>query len=322
MALIKCPECSAEISDKAISCPHCGFPIDKQILAIDKAKINIEPPSLPDDLSIGKNLTNWNSDVAINCEYENNGLKDDWIESGPKVLLLHERGLQVAHLPFSPNILEINYTQIISVEEIKVDELQKNKSVLGRAAVGLVVLGPLGAIIGGMSGLQQGMINKFLLIIVYWDPSSKSPNTFSAITNYSSQPFINRLLTERAKLLSQFGIADQMPPSVSEKEIINFIKRNLPEKANQTDEELLRKVRESKKNGACFVATVVYNDANCIEVQKLRAWRDEKLKASFWGRIFIFIYYKVGEKLSLFVKPRPNIKLFVRKLLDSLVKRI
>lgn len=27
MALIKCPECEREISDKAASCPHCGMPI-------------------------------------------------------------------------------------------------------------------------------------------------------------------------------------------------------------------------------------------------------------------------------------------------------
>ena len=28
MALIKCPECNKEISDKAISCPQCGCPIN------------------------------------------------------------------------------------------------------------------------------------------------------------------------------------------------------------------------------------------------------------------------------------------------------
>lgn len=27
MALIKCPECEKEISDKALSCPHCGYPM-------------------------------------------------------------------------------------------------------------------------------------------------------------------------------------------------------------------------------------------------------------------------------------------------------
>ena len=27
MALIKCPECGKEISDKAPACIHCGFPL-------------------------------------------------------------------------------------------------------------------------------------------------------------------------------------------------------------------------------------------------------------------------------------------------------
>lgn len=29
MALIKCPECELQVSDKALSCPHCGYPINK-----------------------------------------------------------------------------------------------------------------------------------------------------------------------------------------------------------------------------------------------------------------------------------------------------
>jgi hypothetical protein len=27
MALINCPECEARISDKAVACPHCGYPL-------------------------------------------------------------------------------------------------------------------------------------------------------------------------------------------------------------------------------------------------------------------------------------------------------
>ena len=27
MALTKCPECSGDLSDKAASCPHCGYPM-------------------------------------------------------------------------------------------------------------------------------------------------------------------------------------------------------------------------------------------------------------------------------------------------------
>lgn len=28
MALIRCPECGKEISDRAPACIHCGFPLD------------------------------------------------------------------------------------------------------------------------------------------------------------------------------------------------------------------------------------------------------------------------------------------------------
>ena len=30
MALIKCPECGKEISDKANACIHCGYPLSQQ----------------------------------------------------------------------------------------------------------------------------------------------------------------------------------------------------------------------------------------------------------------------------------------------------
>lgn len=40
MALIKCPECELQISDRAISCPHCGYPVHetKPLPAKRKAK--------------------------------------------------------------------------------------------------------------------------------------------------------------------------------------------------------------------------------------------------------------------------------------------
>lgn len=28
MALLKCPECAHDVSDKAVSCPNCGYPMN------------------------------------------------------------------------------------------------------------------------------------------------------------------------------------------------------------------------------------------------------------------------------------------------------
>ena len=33
MALIKCPECSKDVSTSAQVCPHCGYPINKTTVA-------------------------------------------------------------------------------------------------------------------------------------------------------------------------------------------------------------------------------------------------------------------------------------------------
>lgn len=41
MAIIKCPECNNNVSDKAESCPSCAFPINKK-LKTEKAPENKE----------------------------------------------------------------------------------------------------------------------------------------------------------------------------------------------------------------------------------------------------------------------------------------
>lgn len=42
MALITCPECSGKVSDKAYSCPHCGFPMQGK--AMPEAPRHEKPP--------------------------------------------------------------------------------------------------------------------------------------------------------------------------------------------------------------------------------------------------------------------------------------
>ena len=38
MALINCPECNKEVSDRAHSCPFCGFPLDEYFAEIEAEK--------------------------------------------------------------------------------------------------------------------------------------------------------------------------------------------------------------------------------------------------------------------------------------------
>ena len=68
-------------------------------------------------------------------------------------------------------------TVTIDNEELKRTE----RGVIGRAVVGGLILGPLGAIIGGMSGFKDDIksINKYYLVINYWDIGSKSAQNSS-----------------------------------------------------------------------------------------------------------------------------------------------
>lgn len=61
MALITCPECGREISDRAEACPNCGFPITKseemdnelQVSDVVLAKEEQNPPAATKEKSEG-----------------------------------------------------------------------------------------------------------------------------------------------------------------------------------------------------------------------------------------------------------------------------
>lgn len=78
----------------------------------------------------------------------------------------------------------------------------------------------------------------------------------------------------------------------------------------------------SKKSGGCYIATCVYGSYDCPQVWVLRRYRDHRLSAVWYGRVFIKLYYCVS---PILVKLFGNQNWFRRiccKHLDSLVKKL
>ena len=192
LALVNCPECDKLVSDKAESCPNCGYPILKNFNQLPPiaVKSDLVCPELPSDLDVGKHLSNWVGDAHINGRYENSGNPKDKIPTGKIGLFLHKKGISFTLLFIQ--IATIHYSQIISVEEIYGDGL-KDKSVIGRAVVGAVVLGPIGAIVGGLSGLGSKNVKNHYLIINYWDANSRELTSVSFMGDKMTKFFIARL---------------------------------------------------------------------------------------------------------------------------------
>lgn len=59
MALIKCPECQLQVSDKAIICPHCGYPLDTKVIKQQQRKTN-KRKRLPNGFGTISELKNQN----------------------------------------------------------------------------------------------------------------------------------------------------------------------------------------------------------------------------------------------------------------------
>ena len=72
----------------------------------------------------------------------------------------------------------------------------------------------------------------------------------------------------------------------------------------------------------CYIATAVYGSYDCPEVWTLRRFRDEVLRASVLGRLFIRGYYAVSPELVRHLGSKPLFQKPVKMALDSFVSNL
>jgi ribosomal protein L37E len=137
MALINCPECNREISDKAEACPHCGFPVAKLATPLT-------PKPTQNDLP--------NSVECLDC------LKDFPFhdEVCPHCGLFNSRKYKYLQ-PEVPEVQKINITkdEVCCPKCSSAQIAAGNKGFgLGKAAAGGLLLGPVG-LLGGLIGSKK-----------------------------------------------------------------------------------------------------------------------------------------------------------------------
>lgn len=73
---------------------------------------------------------------------------------------------------------------------------------------------------------------------------------------------------------------------------------------------------------ACYVATCVYGSYDCPEVWTLRRFRDDRLGKTWYGRLFITVYYAVSPTIIKIFGNQKWFKDFWRARLDQLVTKL
>ncbi len=80
--------------------------------------------------------------------------------------------------------------------------------------------------------------------------------------------------------------------------------------------------KQSKGGGGCYIATAVYGSYDCPEVWTLRRFRDYKLATTWYGRVFIHMYYAISPKLVKCFGETHWFKSMWRSRLDKMIKKL
>ena len=72
----------------------------------------------------------------------------------------------------------------------------------------------------------------------------------------------------------------------------------------------------------CYIATCIYGSYDCPEVCTLRSFRDQYLRRSLPGRVFINTYYAVSPRIVARFGKNGFFRKTARKLLDRFVSRL
>lgn len=81
-------------------------------------------------------------------------------------------------------------------------------------------------------------------------------------------------------------------------------------------------VRPETNSSGCYVATAVYGSYDCPPVWTLRRFRDYTLDETWYGRVFIHIYYAISPTLVHWFGDTTWFKTLWRMPLDKLVNRL
>ncbi len=80
--------------------------------------------------------------------------------------------------------------------------------------------------------------------------------------------------------------------------------------------------RRPSPSSGCYIATAIYGAYDCPEVWVLRRFRDYTLTKTWYGKVFISVYYAISPSFVRWFGTSKPFKAFVKPLLDMMVESL
>ena len=323
MALINCPECGRQVSDRAASCPDCGCPINNVPVAAPQVVMNPVVNNTKEienllmlaqrarsggdstnaqkyyDLLLQKDPGNWEA-IFFSVYYEASGCKIMNISSAANSLAncVHNSFAAIKELP---------------------DEDDQGKALADvcshSAAMALMLASAANSHYVKFSTVN-GAFGEFAGRVV------AAGGIFDKIESGLKRQFPNRtgLLTQYQK--SYVTFLNTYPRAYNLNYRTNLTNR-LNEEIRQKDPSYVAPTTPTTSgSGCCYVATAVYGSYDCPEVWTLRRFRDDTLARTWYGRAFIHLYYAVSPTLVKWFGKTKWFKNLWKPTLDKMVRKL
>lgn len=109
------------------------------------------------------------------------------------------------------------------------------------------------------------------------------------------------------------------------KDIVKFSPQDKPDLINSSWYHMkieMERLASLERRQGCYIATCVYGSYDCPQVWTLRRFRDDTLKSTWYGRLFIKCYYTMSPTLVKWFGNHNWFRIFWKKNLDNMVTKL